>query len=141
MTLNEHQRRRREVSLGLFDRALLEVERSYLSLDLVRGEMFELTSDLTPEEKARIRATIEQIRERLRLLRERFQLEPQRREVRSLLRGYFSHFWAVLSDCRASKLRGYGEVAPQLKQMLDPEIEALLVLVERVERIIERRDR
>ncbi len=140
MVLNEHQRRRLEISLGLFDRALLEVERSYLSLDLVRGEMFELMSDLTSEEKARIRAAIEQIRERLRLLRERFQLEPQRREVRSLLRGIFSHFWAVLSDCRASKLRGYGEVAPQLKQMLDPEIEALLVLVERVERIIERRN-
>jgi hypothetical protein len=139
MALNEHQRRRLEVSLGLLDRALLEVERNYLSADLPRGEMFELTSDLTPEEEARIRATIAQIRHRLRRLREAFHLEPHRRDVRSLLRGYFSHFWATLSDCRASKLRGYGEVAPQLKQTLDPEIEALLVLIEHLERIIERR--
>ncbi|MCX7752258.1 MAG: hypothetical protein N2443_05235 [Blastocatellia bacterium] len=136
--LNEHQRRRLEVSLGLFDRALLEVERLYLSADLPQGEMFEVTSDLTPDERARIRATIAQIRDLLQRFRERFQLHPQRRDVRSLLRGYFAHFWAVLSDCRASKLRGYGEVAPQLGQMLDPEIEALLVLVERLERVIER---
>ncbi|MCS7158720.1 MAG: hypothetical protein N0A16_13485 [Blastocatellia bacterium] len=141
MALNEHQRRRLEVSLRLFDRVLLEVERSYLSSDLVQGEMFELTSDLTPEEKARIVTTIREIRERLHILRERFQLEPQRRGAWSLLRGYFAHFWAVLSDCRASKLRGYGEVAPQLQQLLDPEIEGLLVLIERLERIVERRDR
>jgi len=134
--LNEHQRRRLEVSLGLFDRALLEV--TYLSADLPRGEMFEVTSDLTPDEHAEIRRTIAQIRERMGQLRERFHLQPHHRDVRSLLRGYFAHFWAVLSDCRASKLRGYGDVAPRLEQVLDPEVEALLVLIERLERMVER---
>jgi hypothetical protein len=137
--LNEHQRRRLEVSLGLFDRALLEVTRLYLSADLPRGEMFEVTSDLTPDEHAEIRRTIAQIRERMGQLRERFHLQPHHRDVRSLLRGYFAHFWAVLSDCRASKLRGYGDVAPQLEQVLDPEVEALLVLIERLGRMVERR--
>jgi hypothetical protein len=137
--LTEHQRRRLEVSFGLLDRTLLEVERLYLSSDLPCGEMCEVTSDLTPEERAQIRATIAQIRDRLRRLRERFHLHPYRREVRSLLRGYFAHFWAVLSECRARALRGYGAVAPQVEQMLDPEVEALCALVERLERAIERR--
>ncbi|GBC76829.1 hypothetical protein HRbin08_00297 [bacterium HR08] len=136
--LNEHQRRRLEVSFGLLDRALVEMERLYLSSDLPQGAMFEVTSDLTPDERAHIRMTIARVRDRLRRLREQFQLQPQRREVRSLLRGYFAHFWAVLSDCRADKLRGYGEVAPQLKQALDPEVEALLIAVQRLEQVIER---
>ncbi len=139
MALNEHQRRRLEVSLGLLDRALGEMERNYLATDLPHGEMFELKSDLTPEEKAEILRTIAQIRHRLRRLREAFHLEPHRRDVRGLLRGYLAHFWAVLSECRASKLRGYGEVAPHVPSLLDPEIEALLSLVERLERALERR--
>lgn len=137
--LNEHQRRRVEVSLGLFDRALLEIERNYLSADLPQGEMFAVSSDLSAEERAQIRTMIAQVRDRLRVLREIFHLTPYRKDARSLLRGYFSHFWAVLSDCRASALRGYGTVAPELSRTLDPEIEAILVLLERLECLLERR--
>lgn len=136
MGLNEHQQRRIEVSLALVDRALLEMERFYLSEKPLIGEMVHITSDLQKEEREDILRLIEQVRQGMRSLREAFQLKPQSVNLRRLLRSYFSHFWSVLHDCRSAKLRGYGPVDPDLTHRLDPEITRLIALAERLEQII-----
>lgn len=136
MGLNEHQQRRIEVSLALVDRALLEMERFYLSEKPLVSEMVHFTSDLAADERREIVHLIEEFRRGLRSVRETFQLKPQSVNLRRLLRSYFSHFWSVLHDCRSTKLRGYGEVDPELSHRLDPEIDRLIALAERLERII-----
>jgi hypothetical protein len=136
MGLNEHQRRRIEVSLALVDRALLEMERYYLSEKPLTSEMVTFTSDLRPAERQQILRLIEQFRHGLRVVREKFQLTPQEVNLRRLLRSYFSHFWSVLHDCRSTKLRGYGDVDPELAHHLDPEMDRLIALAEELERII-----
>lgn len=136
MGLNEHQQRRIEVSLALVDRTLLEMERFYFSEKPLISEMIHITSDLRKEEKEEILQLIEQFRQGLRSVREKFQLKPQSVNLRRLLRSYFSHFWSVLHDCRSAKLRGYGQVDPELARSLDPEITRLIALAERLEQII-----
>lgn len=140
MGLNEHQQRRIEVSLGIIDRTLLEIERYYLSGDSPTGEMFEISSDLEADESLEVKRLIQRFRQRLKLMRKRFHLAPQRLNLRGLLRGDFSHFWSVLHDCRSSKLKGYGAVDPELKTTLDPAIDELLTIVQQLQDAISRSD-
>jgi hypothetical protein len=140
MGLNDHQQRRIEVSLAIIDRALMEIERYYLSAGPLTGELAEITNDLTPAEAAEIKQLAQEFRRRLKPLKDKFGLAPQRKDVRAILRGHFSHFWAVLHDCHSAKLKGYGSVDPELKTTLDPELDILLDLVAQLQRAIKPSD-
>jgi len=133
MSLNQHQQRRIEVSLAIIDRTLMEIERYYLSADSLKSEMFEITSDLNSDEVLEIKRLVQRFRERLKALKSRFHLDPQRMDLRSLLRSHLSYFWSVLHDCRSSKLKGYGVVDPELKKSLDPALDELLAIVEQLQ--------
>jgi hypothetical protein len=136
MGLNEHQQRRLEVSLGIIDRTLMEIERYYLSAEPLKGELAEIANDLTPDQVSEIKQLAEEFRRQLKPLKNKFHLAPQRRDVRSILRGHFSHFWAVIHDCHSAKLKGYGSVDPELKTSLDPELDHLLNIVARLQQAI-----
>jgi hypothetical protein len=135
MGLNEPQQRRIEVTLSLIEQTLLELEKAYLTDTSITGEMFRVTSDLTPAEVQTLGSLFYQMRQHIGRLREQFQLKPQERDLRRMLAAAFAHCWAILHDCRTDKLKGSGRVDPRLKQTLDPTIDQLIKLVEKMERL------
>jgi hypothetical protein len=77
-----------------------------------------------------------EVHARLEILRRRFDLTPQREDARRRLLGYFSIAWATLEDLHAAKLKGVGAVAPTLAPALNPEIDALLEIIERTKSLL-----
>lgn len=140
MGLNEPQQRRIEVTLSLIEQTLLKLEKSYLTDTSITGEMLRITSDLTPAEVRKLKSLLNQMRQHIGRLREQFQLKPQERDLRRMLAAAFTHFWAILHDCRTDKLKGAGPVDPQLKQTLDPAINQLIELARALETVIEKKE-
>lgn len=128
--LNEDQRRVLSSRLGRLERQLYDME-LLLAGEPPRGAMFEVTNDFTPEETAGFLALLGNAREHIETLRDRFDLSIQREDVRRHLAGYFSIIWTILEDSHAAKLKGKGEVTPELEYLLDPEMDKLIEIVDR----------
>ncbi len=116
--LNVHQQRALSVRLAMLERYLYDVS-TLLSGEAPSGEMFAIRDDLTGEQKKAVLALVAQAREHIRILRDRFKLEMQQEDLRRRLMGHFSIFWSILEDSRARKLRGFGDVSPDLAAQLD----------------------
>lgn len=126
--LNENQRRALSTRLAMLDRFFYDIE-ELLSRDCLRGEMFLVINDLTEGQKQEVLSLIEEGRRAICLSRDRFNLTIKREYVHRLLAGHLSIFWTILEDSRASKLKGFGEVSPDLAANLDPTIENLIRIV------------
>lgn len=133
--LNEHQHRGLSTRFALLDRELYDAEQLVRG-SLGRGPMFETCSDLTAEEKEKLLRLLAQAREVVRTLRDRFTLATERRDVRRWLLGHFAILWNILQDSHAEKLKGFGEVSRSLEPLLDPEIDQLIEIVNRVRSLI-----
>ena len=126
--LNEHQHRVLSTRLSLIERELHEAER-LVKGDLIKGELFETTSDITQAESEELLKIIQAAREVIADLKSGLALTVKKQDVRAWLLGHFSIVWTILEDCHANKLQGFGEVSPALSQSLDPKIDALIRLV------------
>lgn len=138
MTLDEPQRRRLEVTLGLIEKRLRELKCLYLSGVDPGGELVRVHNDLTEAEVQALTELFEEMQRRIGHLRAQFELRTQQRHLRRILSASFSFFWSILHDCRSEKLRGTGRVDPLLKQTLDPELDDLIQLAESMSRVIQR---
>jgi hypothetical protein len=49
-----------------------------------------------------------------------------------------SYCWEILEGSKAKKLRGYGEVAEGLEEVLDPQINIIVDLITEMENILKR---
>lgn len=138
MALNEPQRRRLEVTLGLIEQRLRELELLYLSGADPSGELVLVENDLTEAEVEALTTLIGEMRQRIGRLRAEFELRPQQRHLRRILAALFSFFWSILHDCRSEKLGGTGRVDPALRQTLDPGLDDLIQLTQSMSRVIQR---
>ena len=133
--LNEHQRRALSARLAMLDRFFYDVEQ-LLICDAPRGEMFEVINDLTEDQKENVLSLLNEGRREIHASRHRFNLEAKREYVHRMMAGHLSIFWAILEDCRAAKLGGFGEVSPGLNAELDPKIESLISVVNSLKSVV-----
>ena len=133
--LNEHQRRALSARLAMLDRFFYDVEQ-LLICDAPRGEMFEVINDLTEDQKENVLSLLNEGRREIHASRHRFNLEAKREYVHRMMAGHLSIFWAILEDCRAAKLGGFGEVSPGLSAELDPKIESLISVVNSLKSVV-----
>ncbi|MCA1816545.1 MAG: hypothetical protein LC746_09100 [Acidobacteria bacterium] len=129
--LNENQRRALSTRLGMIERHLCDVERLAAG-EPTRGAVFQVTNDLTEEQKSAVLSLTGEARGIISELRDRFGLEARREDVRRLLFGLFSVLWAILEDTHAAKLEGFGGVSPELSRLLDPKLDELIEVFERI---------
>lgn len=133
-SLNKHQERRLAVTLYLVEQGLDQIV-DYLRRELPRGEMYDTTCDLSPEERDDVLARIEEAKQRIAKIKFEFQLQPKTNDVRAMIMGYLSSLWESLHNTRPRKLKGFGTVSPELFETLDPE---LMRIIEAVEAMIRR---
>jgi hypothetical protein len=129
--LNEHQHRALSSRLSSIERELYKAER-LLNGDLANGELFATTSDITQAEAKELLTIIGAARQVIAELKSQFALTTKTEAVRAWLLGHFSIIWTILEDCHSNKLKGFGEVSPELSQALDPKIDQLITLVNSV---------
>jgi hypothetical protein len=73
-------------------------------------------------------AQVEEALAQIAALAKRFELERAPVDLGAKITGLMSVDWADLLDLQASKLRRYGEVAPELSGFLDADVDRLAVI-------------
>ncbi len=122
--LNPSQKDSLRISLMLIEKGILEVERVLYDGEH-EGVFFRISDDLRQETKTGIRTLIEEIRVILREMKDQFHLG---REINDKSRAVFAKvplLWEISAGTKASRLRGYGEIDPRLKDLLNPSMERL----------------
>ena len=129
--LNNDQRRALSTRLAALDRQLSETE-ILLVRGMPDGAMFRIENDLSSERAQAILALFAEARACIERLRDRFELNVQKEDLRQRLAGHFGILWTILENSRAARLKGFGEVSDELVHALDSEIEALIEIVDRI---------
>jgi hypothetical protein len=126
--LNKHQERRLEVTLYLVEQGLDEIA-GYLRGELQSGEMYETVSDLSLEERKELLICVDDAKKHIARIKSDFALEARINDVRGMIMGYLSSLWESLHNTRPRNLKGFGIVAPELFETLDPDLMKLIHLV------------
>ncbi len=111
-------------SLTLLDEMLCEFE-EYAQGRERHGALYHERNSLSEKQRRGIQSEVAAMRKTIRELKEALGLTDTRDEVAQRIWGRASAFWEVLVETQSRYLRRYGEVAPDLKECLDPRIEAL----------------
>jgi hypothetical protein len=127
--LNQYQAGRLQVTLYLVEQALDEIC-GYLRGQLPRGEMYITVSDLTAEQQAEILKMIGEIKQRIAEIKNEFDLETRVNDVKKTIMGHLGSVWESLHNTRPRNLSGFGEVAPELFETLEPELLRIIGLVD-----------
>jgi hypothetical protein len=132
--LNPAQRSSLAVRLRTFEMTLRQAD-AWLQRDPGDGLLYRYTVDLTPQQRAAIRAEIQVALAEIARLVEKFELVPHRQHFSSMLAAQMSGEWSSLCDVRAEKLRRYGDVDPRLPMQLNPGIDTLIELAATLARL------
>jgi len=122
--LNPLQKNSLRISLMLIERGMLEVDR-LLSDGEHEGILFRITDDLREETKTDLWRLIHELRQIVREMKDRFQLDLEIDEKSRAIFGKVPLLWEIVTDTDANRLRGYGKIDPALKEVLDPSVERL----------------
>lgn len=128
--LNLDQKRSLGVTLGIVEDELRRLE--WMLDRAAEGWLFSrFTDDLSTEEKILIRGKIHLLLEEAASLKSCFDLHYSAKEfvLSSLVRAVVLYLTIELENAGSNRLRGYGEIAPGLKQSLDPKLEGMISLL------------
>lgn len=133
--LNDAQRRRVSVTLSSLEEDLHDMERMLKSEDYI-GIIYEMDNDIPLPVKNALIEKIGEIKDGIDTLAERFDLEREGRILRRQLSARLTYNWTTLEEIKARYLKGYGNVAEGLKDTLDPELAAIIGLIQEMERLL-----
>jgi hypothetical protein len=125
--LNAYQRTAVTVVLNEVETGLREMLQELTSTD--DGILYERTGELSPEQQQALARLVEKSLAEIATLAARFALPMQTHSARASAVGRLNVLWSNLHEIRAKRLRGYGEVAPELEAVLDPSVHRLVSLM------------
>ncbi len=103
-----------------------EIERN---LEGFHGILYEYAGEIPDSLKQRMRETLAAILENLEVLSLELGLRKQVVELDRLIESRLSRIWVTLHESKSRGLRGYGVVPEDLKEYLDPRMDAILSLM------------
>jgi hypothetical protein len=116
--LNKNQERRLEVTLYLVEQGLDEIA-GYLRGELPAGEMYKTVSDLSLVKRKDMLAVIDLSKQRIAEIKNEFRLDTRINEVKGIIMGYLGSMWENLHNTRTKNLSGFGNVAPELVDLIN----------------------
>ena len=134
--LNEAQERSLTITLRLLERTLADQERLLVdpSPPLV---LTNRVRDVDEAAAARLFSLSADAQREIHEIMAAYGLRPARESTRRILATALSVVWADLEDTRPKKLRGYGEVSPELIESLGPRIGQLIELVQAMQQLLD----
>jgi hypothetical protein len=133
MTLNPYQKNSLAVQLRHLEQALRDARRHMAAPQ--DGILFR-RQGVSRSVQRKLEPLIDQALAEIQLLAERFDLENQVEDLRSLLRAEMAGAWEGLYDTLSPKLKRYGDVDPALAKTLDPHLRHLIALSDRIARAV-----
>lgn len=133
--LNPSQKNSLRISLSLVEKGMLDVEGLLLAGDY-HGILLQTADDLDDGAKGGIQQLIEEVRELIKEMKDQFQLDLEVERKSRVIFGKAPLLWEIVTDTDASRLRGYGEIDPGLREVLDPSIERLGKLLLRLHQLV-----
>lgn len=134
--LNPGQTKSLIMTLSILEETLVEIEFAILHRP-GRWITYEISDDELPDEiKTDIVARIAVIRERISRIMQEFNLPKRNKRTGAEIVGKLAFAWEILEGAKAKHLRGYGAIAEGLAEELDPRLDAVIVLVDDVRRIV-----
>jgi len=122
--LNLYQRGSVEISLRRFEKSLRNAL-SILDGEDASGFLFTRRIDISEEKRGKAREMINFALDQIREMKELFAFHAEEQDLARQIAGDMSISWESLMDIRAKKLKRYGEVHPQLAEILDPQVKSL----------------
>jgi hypothetical protein len=110
-----------------------EIERN---LDGFHGILYEYAGEIPETTKQRMREMLAEVLAKLTSIRLDLGLPKQVVELDKLIESRLSHIWVTLHESKSQGLRGYGEVSEELKAYLDPRIDRILPLLNRLREVL-----
>jgi len=135
--LNEPQRRGLSATFRILEEMMHEIE-TMITSDRFKGNLIEIDNDVSPGAREESVKRIKLVREKVSRLSKQFSLEMKQTKSSSQILADLSYCWEILEGSKAKKLRGYGEVAEGLEEVLDPQINTIIDLITEMENILKR---
>jgi hypothetical protein len=133
--LNPYQRRRVSTTIRLLEENLFDIE-ARVSSEGRSGVLYTLNNNIPPAVKKALLDKIGIIRHGVRKIAGQFELEEETTWLRQRLVGELSLMGVSLEEIMARRLRGYGEIAEGLQEMLDPQLNALRAVLYEMLRLL-----
>ena len=122
--LNPYQKNSLRVSLLMLEENLRHAQ-EWLDGREENGILYYRNLKISEETKQQAAQRIQAALELIEKLSSEFELDREFQSATSILQGDLTISWANLIDTKSRKLRRYGQVHPQLGDMLDPDIQNL----------------
>ena len=136
-SLNEYQRRGLSATFRTLEEMMHEIE-TMINGDGYKGSLLEIDNDSSPQAREEILKRIRLIRGEISRLSKQFSLEMKQMKSSRQMLSNLSYCWEILEGSKAKKLRGYGEVAEGLEEVLDPQINTIIDIITDIENILKR---
>jgi hypothetical protein len=136
-SLNEYQRRGLSVTFKILEEMMCEIE-TMINSGGLKGNLMVIENDVPPQAREELIERIQLVSEKAIRISKQFGLEMKQTKSSSQILADLSYCWETLEGSKAKKLRGYGEVAEGLEEVLDPQINAIIDLVTEMENILRR---
>ncbi len=122
--LNPYQKNSLRISLLMFEDSLRHAQ-AWLDGHEENGILYRRKFDGSHANKKQARKVIATALKIIEKLARNFELEVEVQSASAMMRGELVISWENLMNTQAGKLRGYGEVHPQLANLLDADIRNL----------------
>jgi len=136
-SLNEYQRRGLSATFRTLEEMMHEIE-TMINSDGFKGNLIVIDNDISTQAREKIVKKIQLVRDKVGRLSKQFTLEIKQTKTSSQILADLSYCWETLEGSKAKKLRGYGEVAEGLEEVLDPQINTIIDLITEMENILKR---
>jgi hypothetical protein len=135
--LDANHRRSISISLRLLDKALCEWER-WADGEVCSGVLYQQKDTLSSGEKKQLRSEIANVRASIVQVRNDLDLESEILSTAQLIVAQANVLWEMLAELNSRSLVGYGNVAEDLANYIDPVGEKFAEAVNRISRLFSR---
>lgn len=101
-----------------------------------QGVLYQYTGIVSPETLEQMQQEISMTLKEITELADRLELGKKTESNRTILLGELGGLWIDLQDMRVDKLKRYGDVSPELSQILTPVLNSLIRHVETMRYIV-----
>ncbi len=88
------------------------------------------TDEIPDERKLHILSVIEEIRNAMGKMLEKYELNVEEQSMERILDAKKSYLWTILENSKSKRMKGYGDFPEELKAEYDQEIQSIIYLIE-----------
>lgn len=133
--LDKNQKRGLTIALRAMEENIRYVEQVFNNGDY-NGVLYDMKCNMEEGVKREIFKRVLLIKDRIKELSKRFDLEKEPRDQAKEIFGKLSSCWCILEDVKAGKLKRYGVIADELEDVLDPHLNGIIDLILDIERLL-----